>query len=820
MSASLLRERREEAQLRRTHQSVSNIFGRICHDFFRGALAAPLLAAVLAAAWAAGQGPIPGYEKAAVIERRDVPPEGIVVVRAAQQEREESRYRLRGKAQIETREMLLEAEEIDYDQETGVAEARGRAHYVNFTSGEQLWAERIDYNLKDASGAFYRVRGAAYGKIDYRPGILRTENPFFFQGDWAEKIQQRYILHKARITNCTGINPWWRLEAPVIDVIPGRRAIAHRSWFKLRGVPILFAPAFYKDLREGARKSGFLTPSVGNSNRRGLMYGLGYFWAINRSYDVSYRPQYFTLRGLAHTVDFRAKPTQRSELSVFVYGIRDRGRRLDGGGRVKEGGYLVTAQGRAELGRGFYARGMVNYLSNFAFRQAFTESLNEAVFSEVNSVVNISRDWSTYSFNAVFTRQENFQSTQPGDTILLRKLPQLEWESRDREVVKGALPVWLSWSASGGLLQRNQPLFQTRQFVERFDLQPRLMTALRWKEFHLLPYVLLRGTHYGSSFRTAWEKELGKEVTGEGMNRVTRELGADLVLPPLVRVFEAPRWMGGKVKHAIEPRAGFRTVAGASRFEQLVRFDELELVSDTTEIEYSLTQRLWVKGRDNRVRDLLAWEVRQKRYFDPDFGGAVVAGRRNVVASSAELSAFAFLDGPRRTSPVVNVLRAQPAGALGVEWRGDYDPVRGRLTNSSVTVDTRSAGYFLSLGHTRVSCVPLSDVEALEREAFCRSAPSGQVLSPPSNQFRGTLGLGNENRRGWNAGVYGVYDYSIGVLQYINTQITYNTECCAFSGQYRRFNFGARSGENQFRLALVIANIGSFGTLKRQERLF
>ena len=68
----------------------------------------------------------------------------------------------------------------------------------------------------------------------------------------------------------------------------------------------------------------------------------------------------------------------------------------------------------------------------------------------------------------------------------------------------------------------------------------------------------------------------------------------------------------------------------------------------------------------------------------------------------------------------------------------------------------------------------------------------------------------------------GTFDfvYSIGVLQYMNTQVTYNTECCAFSGQYRRFNFGARRGENQFRLALVIANIGSFGTLKRQERLF
>ncbi len=820
MSASLLLPRRQEARLRRVHQSVNNIFERICHVFFQGAPTGRLLAAAAVMTAAAGQAPFPGYEKVAVIERRDVPPEGIVVVRATQQEREGSRYRLRGQAQIETHEMLLEAEEIDYDQDTGVAEARGRVRYVNFTSGEQLWADRIDYNLKDASGSFYRVRGAAYGKIDYRPGILRTQNPFFFQGDWAEKIQQRYILHKATITNCAGINPWWKLEAPVIDVIPGRRAIAQRSWFKLRGVPILYAPAFYKDLREGARKSGFLTPSVGNSNRRGLMYGLGYFWAISRSYDVSYRPQYFTQRGLAHTVDFRAKPTQRSELSVFVYGIRDRGRLLDGGERVKEGGYLATAQGRAELGRGFFARGSVNYLSNFAFRQAFTESFNEAVFSEVNSVVNVSKDWAAQSFNVVYSRQANFQSAQPGDTILLRKLPQIEWEARDREVAGRALPVWLSWSVAGGLLQRSQPLFQTRQFVDRFDLAPRLMTALRWKEFHLLPYVSLRATHYGSSFRTALEQDLGKEVTGEGVNRVTREFGAELSLPTLQRVFDAPRWMGGKVKHSIEPRASFRTVAGANRFDRLVRFDELELISDTTEIEYSLTQRLWAKGRDNRVRDLLTWEVRQERYFDPDFGGAVAAGRRNVVASSAQLTAFAFLDGPRRTSPVVNVLRAQPTGSLGVEWRADYDPLRGRLTNSSLTVDTRSPNYFLSFGHTKVSCVPLSDVEAFEREEFCRSAPSGQVLSPPSNQFRGTLGLGNENRHGWNAGVYGVYDYSLGVLQYINTQITYNTECCAFSGQYRRFNFGARSGENQFRLALVIANIGSFGTLKRQERLF
>jgi LPS-assembly protein len=50
-------------------------------------------------------------------------------------------------------------------------------------------------------------------------------------------------------------------------------------------------------------------------------------------------------------------------------------------------------------------------------------------------------------------------------------------------------------------------------------------------------------------------------------------------------------------------------------------------------------------------------------------------------------------------------------------------------------------------------------------------------------------------------------------------QTTYNTDCCGFSVQYRRFNFNVIS-DNQFRVAFAIANIGSFGTLRRQERIF
>jgi len=49
--------------------------------------------------------------------------------------------------------------------------------------------------------------------------------------------------------------------------------------------------------------------------------------------------------------------------------------------------------------------------------------------------------------------------------------------------------------------------------------------------------------------------------------------------------------------------------------------------------------------------------------------------------------------------------------------------------------------------------------------------------------------------------------------------VTYNTDCCGFSVQYRRFAVGTRN-ENQFRIAFAVSNIGSFGTLKPQEPIF
>jgi LPS-assembly protein len=51
-------------------------------------------------------------------------------------------------------------------------------------------------------------------------------------------------------------------------------------------------------------------------------------------------------------------------------------------------------------------------------------------------------------------------------------------------------------------------------------------------------------------------------------------------------------------------------------------------------------------------------------------------------------------------------------------------------------------------------------------------------------------------------------------------QLAYNWDCCGLSVEYRRFALGAVRNENQFRFNFALANIGSFGNLRRQEKLF
>ena len=88
------------------------------------------------------------------------------------------------------------------------------------------------------------------------------------------------------------------------------------------------------------------------------------------------------------------------------------------------------------------------------------------------------------------------------------------------------------------------------------------------------------------------------------------------------------------------------------------------------------------------------------------------------------------------------------------------------------------------------------------------------------NQFRVLFGYGQLNKRGLSAATSFGFDADNGSLQYATAQTTYNWDCCGLSLEYRRFALGSVRNENQYRFSFTLANIGAFGNLRRQERLY
>jgi LPS-assembly protein len=795
---------------------LDNTSTPVCHDFSRAArifltltfVAAAVRAQSPPAAGSTGPAPSAAAPNFSVkIPRPDAPPPYEWKVDADHQSSEGRLYHLRGHASIEGTDVMLTADEIDYDEDTHYVEARGNVVFHQYAHDEELHADKVEYRTKEETGKFYNVRGWSRTHVVARPGVLTTNTPLYFEGQWAERLQDKYILHNGLITNCKLPNPWWTLRAPTFDIYPDDHAIAHRSIFRLRWMPLLYTPYFRKSLEKLPRQSGFLTPTIGHSSigGGGYMAGLGYYWAINRSYDATYRVLDYTAGAIAHHLDFRGKPTERSDFDVIFYGAQDTGIKFNG---TEPSGFSIYAQGKAELGDGFYARGAVDYLSSLNFREAFTQSFNEAVFTETSSVGFIAKEWSSFTFDAVSSRVESFQSTVPGDAIIIRKLPEVELTSRDRQIWDN-LPVWVSFDSTAGLYDRSQPEFQTPQFMERVDMAPQVITAFDWKGFHIVPGFSLRETNYG-----AMEDSAG--VVAHNLNRLSRDFDFDLIFPSFARVYRRKTFLGDKLKHVIEPRVSYRYVSGVQNFNEVIRFDSADLVSNTNQLELSLTNRVYAK-RGNDVWEVFTWQLWQQRYFDPSFGGAVIAGERNVVLSSVELTPYAFLNGPRNYSPVVSAIAVSPKPGWRFEWRADYDPLVKKIVDSGFSSDFRKGNFFISAGHNVVACRPLTPAD--EPQCQLSSPNTLRLLAPQANQIRGRIGWGDPNHRGWNVAFDTIYDYRLGIMQYGTAQVTYNTDCCGLSAQYRRLDFGIRN-ETQFLVSFSVANFGSFGTLRKQERLF
>lgn len=700
-----------------------------------------------------------------------------------------------GDVELRFKSVVLTADIVEYNESTGDLKAEGNIHYRTLDGDQDLRADSLAYNLRSELGTFYEARGRAASASQGGPRLLTTDNPFQFEARLVIKAGEHYTIHDGTLTNCDPQSPWWTLSASRSELTPGGSATVRNGLLRLRGIPLLYLPYFRKSLKRMPRQSGFLTPTIGNSSRFGRILGQAYYWAINRSYDATVGATVYTSRGLATNASLRGRPTKNSSFDAVFFDVRDRGRELDDGGRLKQGGNSFDMRGQVTFGDGWRGVADLHYLSSLEFRQAFTQTYEEAVFSQIRSIGFVSKNFSTYSFNVSLLRNEHFQSVARDDNIVIRKLPAIEFNSRPKAFGPKSVPLWFSFDSSLDLISRTQRSFQTRRFVQRGMFFPRVSSRLSYKGFTLTPTLGARAMAYG-------QRRTSDGLAGENLYRRTGEFSVDLTLPALERVYRSPKWLGDRVKHVIEPRLRYRYTRGIEDFDSVIRFDAKDLIHNTNEAEISVTNRLYSKNDSTgRVREIASLEVWQRRYFEPEFGGAIVPGYRNVLRSTLDFSSFAFLSEARNYSPIATSLNLSPANRWTLRWRNDLDPLHNRILNTmaDATVQVNRKIYAMA-GH--------------------RSVRVPRELTPASNQLLMGVRYGDYNRRGWNATLHNVYDYRQGIFLYAVSQLTYNTDCCGFSVELRRLSIGNARSDNQLRISLAIANVGSFGTLRPAERMF
>lgn len=757
----------------------------------------------------------------------------------------------------------IEADHIEYDSDAGDVTATGHLKVTGGKNNEEIEASHGNFNVKTETGRFYDVKGSV--GLRRSPSIrvparvvYDNGNPLLFTGRMViKKGPQEYDIIDGSVTSCRLPKADWLLTSDKFS-LDGETARARNSIFHLLNVPLLYLPYVTHPVDSEDRQSGLLIPVLGQSSSKGFIIGEQVYFALNRSMDLTLGSTLYSSRGFSEAGTFRYRGLGQNFVTARFSALQDRGYTPTGGVFTNQGGQDVTLRARYDVLTGFGSAGDTRlvadaeYLSSYIYREAFTDNFNQAVSTDILSTFYGVRNINGYS---AALRTDRYEGLKPrpqteaeiasgaplvNSQVTIFHIPALTLTSTDRWL-KGTPFFWNIDSSIGGL-KRTQPEFTTSG-VGRFDVHPEVALPLSFAGIHVRPSLGVRETFYTHSRETPLVPGSTPVESGAKLSRSDFEAQVDVRLPTFERTFEVPVMerlgLGREVKHAIEPFARYRFVGGVSNFANVLRFDDADIVSNTNEVEYGLTQRLFLRPGKPRpckmtetadssdddpeaadayqggsgqphcsTREFISWRLGQKVFFNKDFGGAVADGRRNILSSTLDFSGIAFLTAPRNLSPFISRLRIRPNEKLDVEWDFDYDTVLGRFTTNNIFADLHEGNTFAGFSYAKL-------------DAPGRFETDGQASATTQfNQMRVLVGYGAPVKTGLSAAANAGIDLKLGTVQYGSLQSSYNWNCCGFSVEYRKYELGSVRNENAYRFNFTLANIGTAGNLRRAERLF
>jgi LPS-assembly protein len=717
---------------------------------------------------------------------------------------------------------------------------------------QRITGSRADWNYRTKTGYFINSTGFTNQTQD--------GTRVYFTADRVEKISLDTIIAiNVQVTACDEDVPKWSFHAKKARIKIGDRVRVYAPNLRVKDIPVFYLPYASVSIKPRDRASGFLTPTFGGSGAKGFRLSTAYYQTLGRSADFTFRSDIYTSRGLGLGGDLRTRANSRSFLNTGFYAVKDRifGPREDAA-HPNQGGSSFYVEGVHYFKNGFTAAADVNITSNLAFRQVFSDNIQQAISPEETSQVFINKDHNEYSFNFLARTQV---TSLTNARIRIRQLPSISIDKRPTilSFLKD-LPLYYSFEGSADGVSRKETVEDLVQFVndvggnpiispsivQRLDLHPRFELPLNFAGWSVTASGAGRVTFYSNSLDPTTRDVLSRNVT-----RSYGEFEFDVRPPAFAKDFhrgDGSFWF----RHLIEPYVTYRKLSGINNFDQIIRFDYIDAIADTNEIEFGIANRFFTRrstenvsdvplretpGRENPARETAEREtvererpilssqpyealtitIRGKYFFDPTFGGALIPGQRNQFYPINTLSGFVYGGVPRRFSPINIDARYRPRRHLFADVRTDMDTHGGGMRSLSTTfgLSRTLIQIFQSFYYTRA--INLSP--DLAKFADARGLEPGTLRG---SQWSPSVFLGNRDR-GLFGGASFFFDFQKrpgrGNSSLINSTLTIGNswDCCAVTAQFSTFNVGLRK-ENRLVFSFRLNGIGTFGTEQIGQR--
>ncbi|MEO8073756.1 MAG: LPS assembly protein LptD [Acidobacteriota bacterium] len=725
----------------------------------------------------------------------------------------------------------LQADKITVLEEVGLMIAEGS---VVFDQGEdqRITGTRGEFNYRTKLGFFEDSTGFTNQTND---GTV-----IYFTADRVERVSlNEVVVENGKFTACEDNVPNWSFTASEARISQNDRIKLKNAKFRIRDIPVLPLPYASIPIKKRDRASGFLTPTFGFSGNKGAHLSTAYYQTLGRSADVTFRGDIYTGRGLGYGLDFRTRANSRSYFNFGFFAVKDRifGAREDAN-HPNQGGSIVYADGVHYFPNGFTAVADVRLTSNLAFRQVFSDGIQQIISPIEVSQAFVNKSWNNYTLNLLARSQI---ISIPNVRVKTKNLPSINFDKRPSPLSFWKSSYFSFKTSLEGVSRREEvddlALYRrqtgsdpvvTPAIGQRFDIHPQISIPFYFKYFNLTATGGTRVTYYSNSFNNF------RQVVGRDVIRKYGEFELDFRPVALAKNY-FKKDGAFRFRHVIEPFATYRLIRGIDNFNKIIRFDYADTQTDTNEIEYGVTNRFYTRRYTEAVTneaqkilrdepeikkdkplsvqpyEIFSLTVRGKYFFDPYFGGALIPGQRNQIAPITALSFYTFGGIARRFSPINVDATYRPRKTFYVNSRLDYGVQSDGLRDISTTVgyDTKLVKFFQTFYYTRA-------VELLPSLQQFGDANGREAGTLRGSQYSPSIFLGNRDK-GFYGGTSLFFDFANRRAQNLPPLISslytigYASSCCAATIQYYTFNVGVRR-ENRVVFSFRLNGIGTFGT--------